>query len=176
MEEFAQTTTDYIQQNQRLNQAIIFAAQCHAGQLRKGTTLPYILHPLETMQILSVMQADTNLLIAGLLHDVLEDTDTTAEQITQQFGPEVLALVQEHSENKADSWLNRKLRAIQMLEQADLPQKMLALADKLSNLLQHCPEIIRLWAMNFGSGFMRQKKNRHGTTTAFSMHWLLCRT
>ena len=39
MEEFAQTTTDYIQQNQRLNQAIIFAAQCHAGQLRKGTTL-----------------------------------------------------------------------------------------------------------------------------------------
>lgn len=134
MEEFAQTTTDYIQQNQRLNQAIIFAAQCHAGQLRKGTTLPYILHPLETMQILSVMQADTNLLIAGLLHDVLEDTHTTAEQITQQFGPEVLALVQEHSENKADSWLNRKLRAIQMLEQADLPQKMLALADKLSNL------------------------------------------
>ncbi|MBQ2448844.1 MAG: hypothetical protein II270_02290, partial [Peptococcaceae bacterium] len=55
--------------NARLNEAILFATNRHAGQLRKGTTLPYILHPLETLQILTEMQADIDLQIAGVLHD-----------------------------------------------------------------------------------------------------------
>ncbi len=54
-----------------LNQAIIFATQRHAGQVRKGTDIPYIVHPLETMLILSNMQADLDLQIAGLLHDTV---------------------------------------------------------------------------------------------------------
>lgn len=123
-----------LQRNARLDQAIIFATQRHAGQLRKGTALPYILHPLETMQILSNMQADIDLQIAGLLHDTIEDTDTTAEEIAALFGDDVAALVAHHSEDKSQSWLERKNKALAALQTADDRKKMLVLADKLSNL------------------------------------------
>ena len=68
-----------------LNRAIIFATERHVGQVRKGTDTPYIVHPLETMLILSNMHADLNVQIAGLLHDVVEDTDTSLEEIAFIF-------------------------------------------------------------------------------------------
>lgn len=120
--------------NARIDEAIIFAVKRHAGGLRKGTTLPYILHPLEVLQILSNMNADTDLQIAGLLHDTIEDTDTTAQEIAALFGEDVAALVSHHSEDKEKSWLARKTAALAALQSADERQKMLALADKLSNL------------------------------------------
>ena len=121
-------------ENARLNQAIAFATERHAGQLRKGTALPYILHPLETLLILSQMQADMNLQIAGVLHDTVEDTDTTIEEIAALFGDDVASLVNHHSEDKSKSWAERKTRAIMEAKQADERIKMLILADKLSNL------------------------------------------
>ncbi|MBR2627062.1 MAG: bifunctional (p)ppGpp synthetase/guanosine-3',5'-bis(diphosphate) 3'-pyrophosphohydrolase, partial [Peptococcaceae bacterium] len=120
--------------NARLNQAIIFATERHAGQLRKGTALPYILHPLETLQILSEMQADMDLQIAGVLHDVLEDTNTTLEELITLFGEDVASLVNHHSEDKSRSWAERKTTAVLAAKQADERIKMLILADKLSNL------------------------------------------
>ena len=68
---------DKMAQKHRLNMAIEFATKKHSGQLRKATAIPYILHPLEVLQILYSMRADTNLMIAGVLHDTVEDTDTT---------------------------------------------------------------------------------------------------
>lgn len=120
--------------NARIDEAIIFAVKRHAGGLRKGTALPYILHPLEMLQILSNMNADTDLQIAGLLHDTIEDTDTTAQEIAALFGEDVAALVSHHSEDKEKNWLARKTAALAALQSADERQKMLALADKLSNL------------------------------------------
>lgn len=120
--------------NARIDEAIIFAVKRHAGGLRKGTVLPYILHPLEVLQILSNMDADTDLQIAGLLHDTIEDTDTTAQEIAALFGEDVAALVSHHSEDKEKSWLARKTAALAALQSADERQQMLALADKLSNL------------------------------------------
>lgn len=120
--------------NARISQAIVFATQRHAGGLRKGTTLPYILHPLEVLQILSVMKADTDLQIAGLLHDTIEDTATTAQEIAALFGDDVAMLVSHHSEDKSKSWLERKTAALSALREADDRLKMLVLADKLSNL------------------------------------------
>ena len=120
--------------NARIDEAIIFAVKRHAGGLRKGTTLPYILHPLEVLQILSNMNADTDLQIAGLLHDTIEDTDTTAQEIAALFGEDVAALVSHHSEDKEKSWLARKTAALAALQSANERQQMLALADKLSNL------------------------------------------
>ena len=117
-----------------LNRAIIFATERHAGQVRKGTDTPYIVHPLETMLILSNMHADLNVQIAGLLHDVVEDTDTSLEEIAALFGDDVAALVGHHSEDKSKSWAERKTTAIYALKQADDRIKMLVLADKLSNL------------------------------------------
>ena len=86
------------------------------------------------LQILSNMNADTDLQIAGLLHDTIEDTDTTAQEIAALFGEDVAALVSHHSEDKEKSWLARKTAALAALQSADERQKMLALADKLSNL------------------------------------------
>ena len=123
-----------LRDNARLNQAIIFATERHAGQLRKGTALPYILHPLETLQILSEMQADMDLQIAGVLHDVLEDTNTAYEELLSLFGEDVAQLVNHHSEDKSKSWAERKTTAIMAAKQADERVKMLILADKLSNL------------------------------------------
>lgn len=125
---------DYIRENRLLEQAIHFATSHHAGQLRKGTTIPYILHPLETMDILRTMGADTNLLMAGVLHDTLEDTDATFTDIVEQFGTDVAALVNAHSEDKSQTWEERKTAAIEHLRNASHRLKMLVMADKVANL------------------------------------------
>ena len=125
---------DYKRENYLLEKAIHFATNKHAGQLRKGTTTPYIVHPLETMNILRSMNADTNLLIAGLLHDTVEDTDTTVEEIAEVFGTDVAALVGGHSEDKSKTWEERKTHAIQELAESSTRMKMLVMADKVSNL------------------------------------------
>lgn len=119
---------------EQLNQAIVFATERHAGQVRKGSDSPYIVHPLETMLILSNLHTDINVQIAGLLHDLVEDTDTTVEEIAALFGTDVAALVNHHTEDKNKSWAERKTTAIAALKQADARTKMLVLADKLSNL------------------------------------------
>lgn len=121
-------------ENYLLEKAIHFSTTKHAGQLRKGTTVPYIVHPLETMNILRSMNADTNLLIAGLLHDTVEDTDTSIEEITKIFGTDVAALVGGHSEDKSKTWEQRKAHAIEELAEASRRMKMLVMADKVSNL------------------------------------------
>lgn len=121
-------------QNAKLDKAICFAVEHHAGQLRKGTNIPYITHPLEVMSILMRMNADIDLQIAGVLHDTVEDTDATVEEITELFGADVARLVAHHSENKSLSWLERKSYAISSLKAADRRLKMLVMADKLSNL------------------------------------------
>ena len=125
---------DYLQDNARLNGAIRYAVDQHEGQLRKGSTRPYIVHPLEVMTILMNMGADTNLMIAGLLHDTMEDTGATRQDIEEQFGPDVAALVAGHSEDKSKSWQERKSTAIQHLRHADRRMKLLVLADKVSNM------------------------------------------
>ena len=117
-----------------LEDAIAYAAACHKGAVRKGTDRPYILHPVEALQILSSMGADRNLLIAGILHDVLEDTDATLRDITDRFGPDVAALVNSHTEDKRQIWYMRKLHTIHKLPAENIRSKMLTLADKLSNL------------------------------------------
>ena len=117
-----------------LDKAIKFAVDKHAGQFRKGTSIPYITHPLETMSILTSMRADNNLLIAGLLHDTLEDTDTSPNEILKNFNKDVAELVAEHTEDKTKTWDQRKKYEIKELEQASKRAKMLAMADKVSNL------------------------------------------
>ena len=118
----------------QLDTAIEFATERHSGQVRKGTDLPYIVHPIEVMQILYRMGADTNLMIAGVLHDTIEDTGTTKEEILELFGEDVAELVAGHSEDKSKTWKQRKTAAIKHLSTADKRFKMLVLADKLSNI------------------------------------------
>lgn len=119
--------------NELLNRAIIFATQKHASQTRKGTNLPYIVHPLEVLQILYTMEADVEVMAAGVLHDTVEDTDTTLDEIRDIFGERVAELVASNTEDKCKSWDERKQHTITALKDAEIDVKKLIFADKLSN-------------------------------------------
>ena len=151
--------------------AIRFAVAAHAGQVRKGSDIPYITHPIEVAIILAQMGADDALIAAGLLHDTLEDTGTTAEELDAAFGARVLALVQSDSENKALSWEERKQATLNMLQDAGREEQMLALADKLANMRSIAADYIRigdaLW-QRFNRGYEQQKQYYTGLHTALA--------
>lgn len=118
----------------RLHMAIQVAANAHKGQVRKCTNIDYLVHPMEVLEILSELGADTNLKIAGILHDTVEDTDLELSEIRDSFGEDVAELVGKHTEDKSKTWQERKTEGIQTLQQSDRRYKMLILADALSNL------------------------------------------
>lgn len=123
-----------------LNKAIVFATSAHEGQLRKGTQIPYILHPLESAAIVGTMTTNDEIIAAAVLHDVVEDTNTTVEQIKEHFGDRVAALVASESEDKRENlsaestWKIRKQETIDHLKTAPIEVKMITLGDKLSNI------------------------------------------
>jgi myo-inositol-1(or 4)-monophosphatase len=123
-----------------LDRAIVFAVRAHAGTERRGKGFPYIVHPMEAVEIVATMTRDQELLAAAVLHDTVEDTDVTIEQIRDEFGDRVAALVASESENKdcgvskEESWHARKQDSIERLSSASLDSKIVALGDKLSNM------------------------------------------
>ena len=125
---------DLVNEPNPLHKAIRFAEKVHRGQKRKGSDMDYIIHPMEVFQILSSMNGSYELLIAGLLHDTVEDCDVSLEDIRRNFGDHVAYLVGTCSEDKTKSWKERKQHTIDMLQTADRDTKMLILADKVSNL------------------------------------------
>ena len=151
-----------------LDKAIIFAVQAHNGMLRKGTVTPYILHPLEAAAIVATMTDDEEVIAAAVLHDVLEDTPATVNQLIEEFGKRVAALVSAESEDKredtpaAETWKLRKQETINLLiNEKCLPVKMVALGDKLSNVraMYRDYQAIgdRLW-----DRFNQKDKSEHG--------------
>ena len=125
---------DTVKSNELLNKAIHFATEKHAGGVRKGTTRPYIGHPLEVMNILNHMEADNNLLMAGLLHDTIEDTETNYMDIKNEFGMDVAALVASHTKNPELSWEEVRKHKISEMEEASFRVKLLIMADMTANL------------------------------------------
>lgn len=117
-----------------LHKAIRFMEKAHRGQKRKGSEIDYIVHPMEVFQILTEMHANQELLIAGLLHDTVEDSAVTPDDIRNAFGARVANLVCSHTEDKSKSWHERKQHTIDELQTAERDVKLLILADKLSNL------------------------------------------
>ena len=119
----------------KIHDAIIFATVKHQNQKRKGTALPYIVHPMEVMQILTMFNCQESVIIAGILHDTLEDTDTKPDEIEKLFGGEVLGLVKAESEDKSKTWKERKQATIDYLDNKASPEaKIICFADKLSNI------------------------------------------
>lgn len=123
-----------------LDRAIVFAVRAHAGTERRGKGYPYIVHPLEAVEIVATMTADQDLLAAAALHDTVEDTGVTVEQIRAEFGDRVASLVAEESDvmpeglTEEESWHGRKQAAIDRLSRAAHDAKIVALGDKLSNM------------------------------------------
>lgn len=123
-----------------LDRAIVFAVRAHAGTERRGKGFPYIVHPMEAMEIVATMTPDQELLAAAALHDTVEDTDVTVEQIRAEFGERIASLVAAESDafvegvSDEDSWHDRKKAAIERLAKAPHDAKIVALGDKLSNM------------------------------------------
>ena len=123
-----------------LDRAIVFAVRAHAGTERRGKGFPYIVHPMEAVEIVATMTKDQELLAAAVLHDTVEDTDTTVEQIRTEFGDRIASLVASESDivldgvSEEDSWHARKQAAIDRLTRASHDAKIVALGDKLSNM------------------------------------------
>ena len=117
-----------------------FAVRAHAGTERRGKGFPYIVHPMEAVEIVATMTPDQELLAAAALHDTVEDTDVTVEQIRTEFGERIASLVASESDtfqagvNEEDSWHARKQAAIDRLSRASHDAKIVALGDKLSNM------------------------------------------
>lgn len=123
-----------------LDRAIIYAVEAHAGTERRGKGFPYIVHPMEAVEIVATITPDQEILAAAALHDTVEDTDITIEQIRAEFGDRIASLVGAETDDVVDgqseeeSWHDRKLAAINRLSKASKDAKTVALGDKLSNM------------------------------------------
>ena len=119
-----------------LDRAILFAVEAHAGVVRRGKGFPYIVHPMEAMAIAATMTADQEILAAAALHDVVEDTEVTLNDIRSRFGDRVARLVDTESDHFADGldWRSRKEDSLRRLKEAARDEKIVALGDKLSNM------------------------------------------
>lgn len=130
-----------------LKKAYVFAARAHKGQIRRSGE-PYLSHPLEVAQMLSEMRLDSITLAAGLLHDVLEDTEVTAEDLEKDFGKEIADLVEgvtKITRVQASSPEARQAESIRKIILAmtdDLRVIFIKLADRVHNLktLKFLPE------------------------------------
>lgn len=123
------------------DKAAEFAIRAHSGMLRKISRLPYVIHPFEVASIASTMTNDEELLSAALLHDTLEDTDTTEKDLVLNFGEKVTHYVLMETEDRipdvprVESWQKRKEKSLSELEASDdIKVKILWLSDKLSNM------------------------------------------
>lgn len=123
-----------------LDHAIVFAVRAHAGTERRGKGFPYIVHPMEAVEIVATMTSDQELLAAAALHDTVEDTDVTIEQIRTEFGDRVASFVAAESDkphqrpDSVENWRARKQAAINRIACASRDAKIVALGDKLSNM------------------------------------------
>jgi len=126
----------------RIAAAFEFACNAHKGDTRKGTAIPYMVHPMDVASLLLKSGAPEVVVIAGFLHDVVEDTDIPLGAIRKMFGEKVAKLVEGASEpetlkkdpDKKGTWRKRKQHTIEFIEGASREARMLSCADKVANL------------------------------------------
>ena len=125
---------------QIVDRAIRFATKVHDGVARKGTDLPYIVHPLEALAIVATITSDQDLLAAAVLHDVIEDAGISIDEIRREFGSRVADIVEGETDQEVqglshvDSWRQRKQATVDRLAKASRDVQIVALGDKLSNM------------------------------------------
>ena len=152
--------------NPKLAAAIDIAAKGHALDQRKHDGLPYVNHIIEVLNIMIYGEVtDSDVLIAAVLHDVLEDTDISRHEIKHRFGSDVLTLVDEVTEDKSLTREKRKVGAIATIERASAAALNIKLADLISNMsaippwneakitryLLHCEQVVKAIAKRSGS-------------------------
>ena len=125
----------------KMVKAFEFAFRHHIGTTRKGSQIPYIVHPMEVAAILLKNHASEDVIVAGLLHDVIEEENVELMELERQFGKKVAKLVDFATEpaelrkkDRKKSWKARKQHTLDHLEAATQEEKLLSCADKLSNI------------------------------------------
>jgi len=122
-----------------IDAALAFAASAHRTQTRKGTDIPYIMHPVHVAMILLRHGFDEEIVVAGLLHDVVEDCNVSLREIEVRFGARVAALVDAVTERKQTTnnekrpWRERKQEQLERLRHANRDAAALKAADALHN-------------------------------------------
>lgn len=122
------------------DKAAKYAIDAHAGTERRGKGYPYVIHVMEAASIVASITNDPELIAAAFLHDVIEDTDHTAEDIEKEFGKRIADLVVSESDvmvegvSEEDSWHDRKQAAIDRIAASSYDSKIVAMGDKLSNM------------------------------------------
>lgn len=146
-----------------LNRAVEFAAVKHRNQERKSTGIPYITHPYMVGTLLQEAGCSLEVIVSGYLHDVLEDTDTSTEEIENNFGSKVLAIIEGCSEpSKEHTWEYRKQHSLNYLKyEATMEVLQVTCADKLHNLRSmqqvYALEKEAMW-QHFNRGWEDQKR------------------
>ncbi|PLR92020.1 HD domain-containing protein [Bacillus sp. T33-2] len=118
-----------------IDKALQVASRAHQNQFRKQTDIPYVSHPAAVGMILLKAGYSEEVVAAGILHDTVEDTDITLQDIEQEFGSKIAEIVEGCSEpDKSLSWEERKEHTIEFLKTASAEIRAVACADKLHNL------------------------------------------
>lgn len=120
-----------------ISRAKAFATKAHEGQQRKISNESYIQHPVRVANILKKAHVSKEIICAAYLHDVVEDTPYSLDEIEEEFGPRIAELVAAHTEDKEKSWQERKQQTIDILksDHTEKEIKYLIIADRLDNLL-----------------------------------------
>ena len=127
-----------------------FSALKHQNQKRKDGKTPYIIHPISVAMILAEIGGvdDKEILSAALLHDTIEDTDTTADEIEREFGARVRGVVEELTDNKLLSYSERKQLQIDHAPKLSKDSTLVKIADKISNITDVINESPPEWDIN----------------------------
>ena len=147
-----------------IEKAIQFATKAHEGACRKGTTLPYILHPLEAGAIAAQITDDPEVIAASVLHDVVEDTSFSEADIRVLFGNRIADLVMFDTEDKlrdrpaAETWMTRKQETMRRLQHATDDEMIVVFADKLAQIRQDVDVVL------LGGVFFKYQPVRSGRT------------
>lgn len=148
-----------------VKRALDWASVWHASQARKypGIRVPYVSHLAGVAAILSRHGFSNEVVAAGALHDALEDTETTFEELVDKFGPRVAELVRACSEeDKSLSWEERKARYLEAFGQKGWEAQAITLADKIDNL-----QSILVCARDFGDPWAQFKRGRDAQIERF---------
>ncbi len=133
---------------QLLFRALNYSAEQHKAQRRKGMeSVPYINHPIKVTAIISqfIPQASDELIVASILHDVVEDTDATIDDIKNMFGDTIAGIVQEVTDDKSLPKAESKRKQIENASKLSLNAKIIRICDKIANVRDICGENIPDW-------------------------------
>jgi len=158
----------------RLETAISFAMHAHHGQTRKGEDTPYVVHPLSVSLLLAQYGFDEDVVIGGILHDVIEDTDASLDDIAELFGDSVASLVASVSHNETLPWIDKKKYYIELVRVGGEGAKAISTADKIANaesLLQSYAMVgPALWE-RFNAGRDKKLWFEHAMLTMLQETW-----